>query len=88
MRYGTWNLVFADEVGTTPPDFDGAFFTSSSQSNIAGYIPEDASLADFSYWSAQEITQEQFLTLAQTENPAATLNESGMVVFPSLESIA
>lgn len=88
MRYGTWNIVFADEVGTTPPDFNGAFFTSSSQVNIAGYMPEDVIVADFSYWSAVEITEEQFLTLAQTENPVATLNESGMVVFPSLESLA
>lgn len=88
MRYGTWNLVFADEVGTTPPDFNGAFYTSSAQSNIAGYIPGDAIVADFSYWSAVEITEEQFLTLAKAENPAATINESRMVQFPSPEDLA
>ncbi len=81
-------MLKLDTYGYCQKNFDGAFYYNASQLNVAGYIPEAALVADFSYWSVSEITEEQFLNLALSENPLATLNESGMVQFPDLESLA
>ena len=88
MRYGTWNIIFTDDLslgGTTPPEFSGAFFSDASQLAIAGYVPENAVIADFSYWNAAEVTEAEFLALAKAENPAATIDANGYIKFPSPE---
>jgi len=89
MRYGTWNVIFTDDLsigGTTPPQFSGAFYFDASQLAIAGYVPQDAIITNFSYWNAAEITQAEFLTLAKTKNPAATIDANGYIEFPSPEA--
>jgi len=90
MRYGTWNVTYTDDLsegGTTPPEFNGAFFSNLANEQVAGYMPDETIIADYSYWNTTEITEEEFFALAKTVNPQATM-ENGYVSFPSLDSLA
>ena len=88
MRYGTWNIVYFPEDpenGVTPIGFSGAFFLRLEEKGIAGYLPEDAAIEDYSLWSAKEVTADEFLESAQQVNSAAKLDSDGFIWFPSLE---
>ena len=91
MRYGTWTIAYSSESsenGTTPVGFSGSFFSNIEQNEIAGYIPKNAVIEDYSLWSAKEITAEQFLALAQQVNSSAELNDNGFIWFPPVEALA
>lgn len=89
MRYATWNVIYTEDLedgGTTPVEFNGAFFSNSTEKQVAGYMPEQTVIADFSYWDAVEITETEFFALAKSLNPLATMH-NGYVSFPSLDRL-
>lgn len=87
MRYGTWNVIFTDNVGTTPPTCEGAFYTDDTEHTIAGYLPTDLDLTTVSQWSVQEITSDQFLALLIARNPQGTLVD-GRATTPQINDAA
>ena len=85
MRYGTWKIIYkvnnGDNEGTTPLATLGIFFASPH--TVAGYIPDSLDISQLNNWNVNEITQAQFLTLAQSVNPLVTMDASGKLVVPS-----
>lgn len=84
MRYGTWNLLFTDnlsEGATTPVELSGAFYCNKEETQIAGYIPDNLNIGLYSAWSLTEITEEQFINLMLDRNPEGTLVD-GKATFP------
>ena len=85
MRYGTWNLLFTDnlsEGATVPVELSGAFYYDNAELNVAGYMPEDTVVADLSAWNVAELTELEFLDLAKTVDPLAYMDDNGCVIFP------
>jgi hypothetical protein len=85
MRYGTWNLLFTDnlsEGATTPIELSGAFYSNLEQTEIVGYIPDTLDITTLSDWAVTEITQQDFIDLMLARNPQATL-VNDKAVFPS-----
>lgn len=87
MRYATWEIDFTEkpDQGEVPYEFTGVFYLTANK--IAGYIPEDSALTDYSRFNAEEITAEEMLTLAQSVNPEATMFE-GAIITPNPYPIA
>jgi hypothetical protein len=86
MKYGTWNILFNNDSslgGTTPIEIEGAFFCNNSETQIAGYIPDNININTLSDWSVTEITQQQFIDLMLASNSQGTL-VNGKATFPSL----
>jgi hypothetical protein len=85
MRYATWDVTFADNIGTTPEPVirelggqaSGAFMIGPW--SVCGYLSDDAVIDGASHWNCVEITQAQALALA---GPTATLNADGYFIFP------
>jgi len=85
MRYGTWVVLFTDDPaagGTTPVTLSGVFYYNDTETNIAGYMPEDTVVSDLSAWQVTELTATEFLDLAKTVDPLAYMDENGYVIFP------
>lgn len=78
MRYATWNIVFEDQLGTTPNELSGSFFINTT--SLAGYLPEGFDIAANSKWAVTEIAAEEFLALALKVNPTARLEEGKLEV--------
>ena len=94
MRYFTWKLDWAQE-GTDPtyvvnstgarlePQFS-SLPTEDVNALIYGYLLYgDFDLATVSTWNATEITGAQMLAAAQALIPAATMDATGQVLFPT-----
>jgi len=94
MRYFTWKLDWAQE-GTDPthtvnstgarlePQFS-SLPTEDANALIYGYLLEgNFDLATTLTWGATEITAAQMLAAAQVLIPAATMDATGRVVFPT-----
>ena len=84
MRYGTWNLLFTDDLtdgATVPIELQGAFYCNQEQTMVAGYIPENVNVNEFVNWSLTEITADEFLSLLLTINPDGELR-NGKAWFP------
>lgn len=76
MRYATWNLLFTNnlvEGATIPVEFNGAFYSNEEQTQVAGYIPDNLNVSDFTNWSLTEITEQEFLNLLLSKNPKGEL---------------
>ena len=85
MRYATWKILFSSNPelgGTTPEGLQGAFFTNSEQTTIAGYVPADVDVSLLADWDVQEISANEFLDLLLAVNPEAELRD-GRVWVPS-----
>jgi hypothetical protein len=86
MRYGTWNILFNEDItlgGTTPNELDGAFFCDELQTKIAGYIPDNIDINTLSDWSVEEITEQEFINFIINKNPEGLLID-GKAVFPQI----
>ena len=77
MRYGTWNILFEDQIGTVPDRLSGSFFITNA--SLAGYLPEDLDISMYKKWNVKEITAEEFLSLALKVNSTARLEDGKLV---------
>ena len=97
MRYFTWKFDWAQE-GTDPtyvvnstgarlePQFS-SLPVEDVNALIYGYLLYgDFDLATVSTWNVIEITATQMLAAAQELIPAATMDATGQVVFPTFAS--
>ncbi len=85
MRYGTWNLLFTDDLidgATVPIELQGAFYSNLEQTEIAGYIPDTLDITTLSDLAVTEITQQDFVDLMLARNPQGTI-VNDRAVFPS-----
>ena len=90
MRYGTWIVLFTDDPsqgGTTPPTLSGQFCYNNTETNIAGYMPEDTVVANLSAWNVVELTESEFLDLAKTVYPLAYMDDNGYIIIPKASFI-
>ena len=98
MRYFTWKLDWAQE-GTDPtytvnstgarlePQFS-SLPTEDANALVYGYLLEgNFDLATTLTWGATEITAAQMLAAAQVLIPAATMDATGRVVFPTADEV-
>lgn len=84
MRYAKWNIVFEESLGTHPNELTGSFFINNT--SLAGYIPDDLNISDYSQWSLTEITSDEFLSLALSVNTTSRLEE-GVLVYEIPDSL-
>lgn len=87
MRYATWKILFNSDTelgGTTPQGLQGAFFTNTEQTLIAGYLPDEADVSLLSDWDVEEISANEFLDLLLVVNPEGELRD-GKVWIPTQE---
>lgn len=92
MRYATWQLFWEPnaEYGSGPESVivnrggraEGVFFTGDVDAAIVGYVHGDVPLTDLDNWNVAEITSAEALTLAQQQDPEASLDAEGRIVFP------
>ena len=93
MRYATWSVYFPEsdsKEGTTPESIirerggqaDGAFIVNGF--TFLGYVSDNADLTGLENFNVTEITQEEALTLAQADNPAASFAPDGSFVVPTI----
>jgi hypothetical protein len=89
MRYATWKVDFSDneKEGTTPETqmlslgliAEGSY--SIDNFTVAGYIEGEAELVGLEKWEVTEISSEEFLATARTQNSNASFTESGRLAM-------
>lgn len=84
MRYGTWKILFSENPekgGTVPDALSGLFFVNKTQTQLAGYLPDELDISTLSDWSVTEITESEFQDLVLKANPEGKVID-GLAVFP------
>ena len=83
MRYAKYNFYVNEQTGekTLPLEVDGVCFVNADESQLVGYLDENADVELLYQWSLVELSESEFLDLILTRNKDAVIIE-GKAVFP------
>lgn len=85
MRYAKYNFYVDPQTGlkTLPTQVNGVCFITPDESQLVGYLDEDADVNLLSDYSLSEITETEFFNLLLLQNPDVVMVD-GKAVFPLL----
>jgi len=83
MRYARYKFFLNEETNEKilPKEVDGVCFLDADESELVGYLNDQADIDLLTQWSVVELTESEFLDLVLSRNEKVKL-VNGLITFP------